>query len=111
MNDELPTVYYPLSVLDGLMSEQEVAHACGPDAEHCSCVPHLRAEIERLRAQRILDNEDIARAYDFARDKGQALERAAVVAWLRLVTMDARDLYHTIADHIERGEHVKGRDE
>ena len=32
-------------------------------------------------------------------------ERAAVVAWLRLVTTDARDLYHTIADHIERGEH------
>ena len=32
-------------------------------------------------------------------------ERVAVVAWLRLVTTDARDLYHTIADHIERGEH------
>ena len=34
-----------------------------------------------------------------------AQERAAVVAWLRRVTMDARDLYHAIADHIERGEH------
>ncbi len=32
-------------------------------------------------------------------------ERAAVVAWLRRVTTDARDLYHAIADHIERGEH------
>ena len=49
MNDDLPRVYYPLSVLD------------------------------ELREQRILDNDDLARAYDMGRDK----ERAAVVAWLR----------------------------
>jgi len=49
VNDDLPTVYYPLSVLD------------------------------ELREQRILDNDDLARAYDMGRDK----ERAAVVAWLR----------------------------
>jgi hypothetical protein len=83
MSDELPTVYYPLSVLDSLMSEQEVAHACGPDAEHCSCVPHLRAEIERLRAQRILSNEDFARSFDMGLAAGERRERAAVVAWLR----------------------------
>jgi hypothetical protein len=112
MNDD--TVYYPLSVLDSLMSEQEVAHACGPDAEHCSCVLHLRAEIERLRAQRVLDNEEAARLYDFARDKGQALERAAVVAWLRAECGSPGhedrfcaycNVRRNIAAAIERGEH------
>jgi hypothetical protein len=49
--------------------------------------------------------DDQRRLIDFLRVDEKAKERAAVVAWLRLVTMDARDLYHTIADHIERGEH------
>ena len=51
--------------------------------------------------------DDQRRLIDFFRVDEKAKERAAVVAWLRLVTTDARDLYHTIADHIERGEHVK----
>ena len=38
----------------------------------------LTEEVGRLKAQRLLDNEDLARAYDMGRDK----ERAAVVAWL-----------------------------
>jgi hypothetical protein len=98
MNDD--TVYYPLSVLDSLMSEQEVAHACGPDEEHCSCVPHLRAEVERLRAQRILSNEDFARSFDMGLAAGERRERAAVVAWLR------DEMHHGWeADAIERGEH------
>jgi len=42
MNDDLPTVYYPLSVLD------------------------------ELREQRRLDNDDLARAYDMGRDKERA---------------------------------------
>ena len=29
----------------------DVAHAEAPDAEHCPCVPALRAEIERLREE------------------------------------------------------------
>ncbi len=42
MNDDLPRVYYPLSVLD------------------------------ELREQRRLDNDDLARAYDMGRDKERA---------------------------------------
>jgi hypothetical protein len=53
-----------------------------------------------LRDERRIDNEDLAQAYDFARDKGAALERAAVVAWLR-----GRPGYGPIADAIEDGEH------
>ena len=95
------------------MTPEEVAHACGPDTEHCSCVPHLRAEIERLRAQRILSNEDFARAFDLGLAAGEKRERAAVVAWLRrkatddfcaLRVKEACDAEKS-ADVIERGEH------
>jgi len=72
----------------------------------CNDTAALAAEVERLR----LDRDDIEHAYKFARDKAKLLERQAVVAWLRLVTMDARDLYHAIADHIERGEHRRGEE-
>ena len=70
----------------------------------------LVAEVERLRAERHLDNADLAQAYDFARDKATAKERAAVVAWLRDVAR--RDWRATTAysmtravEAIERGEH------
>ncbi len=43
----------------------------------------LKEENAMLRDERRIDNEDLAQAYDFARNKGQALERQAVVAWLR----------------------------
>jgi hypothetical protein len=81
MNDDLPRVYYPLSVLD------------------------------KLREQRILDNDDLARAYDIGRDK----ERAAVVAWLLKRaknsyaegTVPGTIGYETrmVLEAIERGEH------
>jgi RNA polymerase-interacting CarD/CdnL/TRCF family regulator len=61
----------------------------------------LISELRELRSMRRADNEDIARAYDFARDKGQALERAAVVAYLRACDGESYDF----ADDIERGEH------
>ena len=70
----------------------------------------LVAEIERLRDQRRLDNAEAAQVYDFARDKGKALERAAVVAWLR-ERQEAAEWaltaagYEHAADAIERGEH------
>ena len=72
-------------------------------------VDALIAEVERLRAQRALDNDDLARAYDMGRDK----ERAAVVAWLRASVSPgfADDLYDGVrwrADEIERGEHRRG---
>jgi hypothetical protein len=68
----------------------------------------LCAEVERLRGERHIDNEQLARAWDESRD----MERAAVVAALRrtsnhgpmglsLVNLDS------IADAIERGEHRK----
>ena len=63
----------------------------------------LVAEVERLRAQRVLDNEEAARLYDFARDKGAARERDATVAYLRAPgTCCSPDV---LADAIERGEH------
>ena len=74
-------------------------------------VKGLISELRELRSMRRADNEDIARAYDFARDKGQALERAAVVAWLREVA-DAPETYvdeaialRGASFSIERGEH------
>ncbi len=70
-------------------------------------VKELIAELRELRSMRRADNEDIARAYDFARDKGQALERAAVVAWLRGPCIDGviEEACALAADAIERGEH------
>jgi hypothetical protein len=169
MNDDLPRVYYPLSVLGDLMPElreQERARKAGitydavrailadwrlddgdsfgrtierlrsltleaaarmaeeeshqlrlmteeaAHAENLNAADLLQAvaEIERLRAQRRLDNAEAARLYDFARDKGQAQERAAVVAWLR-GRQEAAEWaltaagYEHAADAIERGEH------
>ena len=79
-----------------------------------SLTPHeagaLVAEVERLREERRLDNEDLARAYDFARDKATALERQRVVAWLRSQVSQAvreEDLaYDRAATTIENGDHV-----
>jgi len=72
-------------------------------------VKELIAELRELRSMRRADNEDIARAYDFARDKGQALERAAVVAFLRegdTVCMECGDRATLdLAYRIECGEH------
>ena len=72
-------------------------------------VSALVAEVERLRAERHLDNVDLAQAYDFARNKGETLEREAVVAWLRAQVSQAvsdGDLdLDWAADAIERGEH------
>jgi hypothetical protein len=72
-------------------------------------VKELISELRELRSMRRADNEDIARAYDFARDKGQALERAAVVAFLRegdTVCMQCGDRATLdLAYRIELGEH------
>lgn len=81
--------------------------------ELCDEIKQLLEANEWLKAQRILDNEEAARLYDFARDKGAALERAAVVAWLQrqsasLMSEDAgisAYVVRTIAGAIERGEH------
>jgi hypothetical protein len=60
----------------------------------------------RLRAERHLDNEALARAWDESRD----MERAAVVAWLRAEAY--LTLYEAtpsdVAEAIERGEHRRG---
>jgi hypothetical protein len=71
----------------------------------------LKEENAMLRDERRIDNEDLAQAYDFARNKGQALERQAVVAWLRAEALEweemgpGRAACRLAADAIERGEH------
>ncbi len=96
------------------MTQQEVEHACAPDTEHCSCVPHLRAEIERLRRQRVLSNEDFTRAFDRGLVAGEKRATERIVAYLRERQEYTRDhhidnavsgTYGHAADHIERGEH------
>ena len=72
-------------------------------------VEDLVAEVDRLRAQRVLDNEEAARLYDFARDKGAALERDATVAYLLKGTADCKECMDEavvrLAREIERGDH------
>jgi hypothetical protein len=64
-----------------------------------------RAEAERLR----MDSADIHHAYDFAREKATALERAAVVAALRRFEPGPMGLslvdMASVTTSIERGEH------
>ena len=65
----------------------------------------LVAEVERLRAQRVLSNEDFSRAFDMGLAAGEKRERAAVVAWLR------DEMHHGWeADAIDRGEHRREED-
>ena len=72
-------------------------------------VSALVAEVERLRAERHLDNVDLAQAYDFARNKGETLEREAVVTFLRMEAADgapqAESALLDVAEAVERGEH------
>ena len=77
----------------------------GDSSRHCCCVPYLRAEIERLRAEchtLQLWCEEAAAAENANADAARE-ERAAVVAYLR-----TRPGYGPIADAIEDGEHRKG---
>ena len=80
--------------------------------ELCDEIKQLLEANEWLKAQRILDNEEAARLYDFARDKGAALDRAAMVAHLRERaihgagnTVTVEDVCTILADLFERGEH------
>jgi hypothetical protein len=67
----------------------------------------LQAEIEHLRAQRVLDNEDLARAFDMGVEAGVRQERAAAVAHLRwLETHEVDTTYGRAAYDLEHGEHV-----
>ena len=73
------------------------------------------AEVERLRAQRVIDNEALARAWDEGRDA----ERVATVAWLRAPCGSPGhedrfcaycNVRRNIAADIERGEHRREGD-
>ena len=70
----------------------------------------LKEENAMLRDQRAFNNDEAARLYDFARDKGEALERAAVVAWLRREIAKCGCDDDTAAC-IERGEHRREEQE
>ena len=84
-----------IALLDGF----PVSDPC-PEAER---VAVLLDEVRHLRAQRVLDNEEAARLYDFARDKGAALERDATVAYLLAPgTCCSPDV---LAENIGRGDH------
>lgn len=63
----------------------------------------LVTEVERLLAQRVLNNEDFARSFDMGLAAGERRERAAVLAFLR-AEFDT-DSVREAADCIERGEH------
>jgi hypothetical protein len=62
--------------------------------DHCSCVPHLRAQVAELQTLGVSLHK--------AADAGAQAERAAVVAWLY------RDGCEASAERIERGEHRRG---
>jgi hypothetical protein len=70
-------------------------------------IEELIAEVERLRAQRVLSNEDFARSFDLGLAAGERRERAAVVAWLReqAESTNYRPRTCPLADAIERGDH------
>ena len=93
----------------------------GDPSQHCPCVPVLREEIERLRAEvREMRRwtEEAARAENLNALDAQK-ERAAVVAYLRaaanaphpselgapMLSPSGRGLLLLHADAIERGEH------
>jgi hypothetical protein len=72
----------------------------------------LVAEVERLRAQRVLSNEDFSRAFDMGLAAGERRERGDAVAWLRgnracceHPSYRVSCLSRLAADEIERGEH------
>lgn len=90
------TISYVLSCLR-LSSENSYPWSLTPNEAGL-----LVAEVERLREQRRIDNQEADRVYDFARNKGAALERAVVVAWLR--QQGGRGAW-TLTDNIERGDH------
>ena len=97
MTDEQEVIRYVLSCL------KRAAENAYPWSVTPNEAGVLVAEVERLREQRRLDNAEAARVYDFARDKGKARERAAVVAYLRAPgTCCSTDV---LAEDIERGEH------
>lgn len=71
----------------------------------------LKEENAMLRGQCAFNNDEAARIYDFARDKGAALERASVVAWvcsqgvIEGSSPDGRNMARWLARCIECGEH------
>jgi hypothetical protein len=93
---------------DAELAEARLAALLDAERENTALI----AEVERLRAERHLDNVDLAQAYDFARNKGETLEREAVVSWLRRNPGVSRApecvtamTPFECADAIERGEH------
>ena len=104
--------------LDALRKVVERATGWGWEAAYRQDVTALVAEVERLQSY-AADCESYAADCEqhatFATSKATALERAAVVAWLRAGVHHHRGFgFHLIgdeleayADHIERGEHCR----
>jgi hypothetical protein len=84
---------------DAELAEARLAALLDAERENTALI----AEVERLRAERHLDNVDLAQAYDFARNKGETMEREAVVAYLLAPGTGCDNA--ALAEVIERGEH------
>lgn len=92
--------------LNALRKVLHLATGWGWEGAYRQDVTALVAEVERLQS-RVADCEQHAK---FATEKATALERAAVVAWLREAAKKTRTRHaylsvRTLADAIERGEH------
>ena len=111
---------------DRVYTEQEAAeryhaHVMAAVREYCATVgisaelevslQALKEENAMLRDELRIGNDEAARLYDFARDKGAALERASVVAWvcsqgvIEGSSPDERNMARWLARCIECGEH------
>lgn len=84
----------------------DVAHIEGPEEAHCCCVPLLRGEIERLRAERDHFREAWAAVQvrlDCGTDASEALraERDRVVRFLRSEAewIRAKTVLHELPPH------------
>ena len=75
------------------------SEACAPDELHCSCVPHLRAQVAELQALGVSLHK--------AADAGAQAERAAVVAWLRGIFPEWPAGSNGYTDEVERGDHCR----
>ena len=79
-----------------------------PLCETCGAVPTSHKDYRDCVAHM----QVVAQAYDAGRENGGRQERAAVVALLRApIDGVIEEACLVAADMVERGEHVKGRDE
>lgn len=125
---ELSDFYAPTSVLEAQakhiaeleQSERDLLTSYEREREHVNEVNHLCVlkdrRIRELEAQIAAQSRNAKRSHEqdwddgheWGREEGAAIERAAIVRWLRSLTPDRESIYDGIADVVEEGEHLKG---